>query len=185
MRLGVTANVLTFLGLAASFVAAWLIVDRHWVAASLVFTAGSVMDMLDGSLARMSGRESIVGAFLDSTFDRVADGVILGAIAMTFADDGNDWALAATLVAIIASFLVSYTRARAEGLGIDSNRGGLMGRPERIVLLAFGIILAPIDRVLAIFVAVLAALTTITVVQRVVHVCRALRGRQPQEDQDT
>ena len=177
VRLGVTANLLTAIGLVTSLAAAWLIVERHWTTAGVVFAAGSVMDMLDGSVARLTGTASPVGAFLDSTADRVADGAVLGAIAWSMAQQGQDLGLAASMVALVASLLVPYTRARAEGLGIQTNTGGLMSRPERIVVLAVGIFLGPHDRVLAILLVVLATLTAVTVVQRVAHVCKALRAR--------
>ncbi len=181
VRIGVTANTLTAIGLVTSLAAAWLVVERHWLVAGIVFAVGSIMDMLDGSVARLTGTASPVGAFLDSTADRVADGAVLGAIAWVMAHEGNDLGLAASMVALIASLLVPYTRARAEGLGISSNTGGLMSRPERIVLLAIGIFLGPHDRVLAILLAVLATLTAVTVVQRVAHVCKALRAREHRE----
>jgi CDP-diacylglycerol--glycerol-3-phosphate 3-phosphatidyltransferase len=123
-----------------------------------------------------------VGAFLDSTADRIADGAVLAAIAWTMAGEDHQVGFAASLVALIASLLVPYTRARAEGLGVDSNTGGLMSRPERIVLLAIGIFFGPNDRVLAILLAVLATLTALTVVQRVAHVCKALRARELGEE---
>jgi CDP-diacylglycerol---glycerol-3-phosphate 3-phosphatidyltransferase len=181
VKIGVTANTLTAIGLVTSLAAAWLIVERHWTLAGIVFAVGSVMDMLDGSVARLTGTASPVGAFLDSTADRIADGMVLAAIAWTMAQQGEELGLAASMVAMIASLLVPYTRARAEGLGIDSNTGGLMSRPERIVVLAVGIFLGPHDRVLAILLVVLATLTAVTVVQRVAHVCKALRLREHRE----
>ena len=182
VRFGVTPNALTVVGLLMSGVAAWLIVGEHWIWAGVVFGLGSLMDMLDGSVARLSGLASEAGAFLDSTCDRVADGAVLGAIAVVFAHRGSDVGLTAALVALMASFLIPYTRARAEGLGIRSNTGGLMSRPERIIFVLVAIFLAPLHNVLAILTAVLAALTTVTVVQRAVHVCRALGADRQQED---
>ena len=84
--------------------------------ASLVFIASGLVDSLDGLVARHQGRVTAFGAFLDSTLDRLAEGVILGAIGITLAQDGLDWALAACFTALTASFLVSYARARAEGM---------------------------------------------------------------------
>lgn len=139
-----------------------------------MFTAANVMDSLDGSLARLTGNETRFGAFLDSTFDRLSEGLILGAMGVTLAQDGEFWAVGFTFVALAASFLVSYTRARAEGIGITSNRGGLMSRPERLALTGIGVFFAPIDGVLETVVVVLAVLSAVTVVQRLVHVQRAL-----------
>lgn len=175
VRLGVGPNTLTLIGFAGAITTCVLVVQKHWLAAGFVFVIGSIMDLLDGSVARLSGKVSEFGAFLDSTLDRTAEGLVLGAIGVTLARDGQWWALGACFLALTASFLVSYTRARAEGLGIDSNRGGLMSRPERIVLTAAAIFFAPIDHVTEVIIYVLAALTVLTVAQRVVYVWRALR----------
>jgi len=175
-RLGVSPNGLTVIGLLGSVGAAALILDRRWVLAGLVFAFGNVMDSLDGSLARHTGRTSAFGAFMDSTFDRLSEGLVIGAIGVTLAQDGAMWAVALCFLAVTASFLVSYTRARAEGLGVDSNRGGLMSRPERLVLLSAGIFFASFTAVLEVVVVLLAVLTSLTVVQRLVHVRSALAG---------
>ena len=115
---------------------------------SLVFIASGLVDSLDGLVARHQGRVTAFGAFLDSTLDRLAEGVIFGAIGITFAQDDLDWALAACFVALTASFLVSYARARAEGLGIPGSSGGLMGRPERLVIVGAGLFLGGVGDVL-------------------------------------
>jgi CDP-diacylglycerol--glycerol-3-phosphate 3-phosphatidyltransferase len=169
-----TPNALTVVGLAGSAAAAGLILARYWLAAAAVFAVANAMDSLDGSLARLTGRETRLGAFLDSTFDRLGEALVIGALGVTLAHDGEAWAVAAAFLALTASFLVSYTRARAEGLGVDGNRGGLMSRPERLVLTALGILLAPIDGVLEAIVVVLAALSFLTVVQRLLYVRAAL-----------
>lgn len=175
VRLGVTPNALTLAGLAGAVAAGALILAGWWVAAGIVFVVASLMDTLDGSVARATGTATPFGAFLDSTFDRLAEGVVLGAVAIAFAEDGGVWAAALAVVALTASFLVSYTRARAEGLGITSNRGGLMSRPERLVLTGFVIFAAPVSWLTAqIAVAVLAGLTLLTVAQRMIHVRSAL-----------
>jgi phosphatidylglycerophosphate synthase len=173
-RIGVTANALTCLGLAGSAVAAGLILSRYWLAAGFVFAGANILDSFDGSIARLTGKESRLGAFLDSTFDRLSEALILGAIGVTLGQDGTDWAVAAAFLALAGSFLVSYTRARAEGLGIATNRGGLMSRPERLVLTAAGIFFAPFTGVTEAVVVALAVLSFITVVQRLIHVRRAL-----------
>jgi phosphatidylinositol phosphate synthase len=173
-RMGVTPNAITYFGLLGAVATAALILGRWWLAAGFVFVAANIMDSLDGSLARLTGKETRFGAFLDSTFDRLSEGLILGAMGVTLAQDGEYWAVGVTFVALAASFLVSYTRARAEGIGIHSNRGGLMSRPERLVLTAAGVFFAPIPGVLETVVVVLAVLSSLTVVQRLVHVHRAL-----------
>jgi CDP-diacylglycerol--glycerol-3-phosphate 3-phosphatidyltransferase len=176
--MGVGPNTITLFGFAMAIGACALILNEWWPAAWAVFFVGSVSDLLDGSVARLSGKVSRFGAFLDSTLDRTAEGLVLGAIGVTFAHDNNWWALGACFLALTASFLVSYTRARAEGLGIDTNRGGLMSRPERLFLTGAGLFFAPIDHALAVVVYMLAVLTTLTVAQRVYHVWRELRDRE-------
>lgn len=176
VRAGVTPNAITVFGFALAIATCALIVNEVWPAAFAVFFIGSVSDMFDGSVARLSGKVTRFGAFLDSTLDRTAEGLVLGAIGIVFARDGNQWALGACFLTLTASFLVSYTRARAEGIGIDSNKGGLMSRPERLFLTGAGLFFAPIDHALEVVIYVMAVLTTLTVVQRVVHVWRELKA---------
>ncbi len=163
-----------FLGICA---AAVLTLERLWVAAALVFIASGLVDSLDGLVARHQGRATTFGAFLDSTLDRLAEGVILGAIGITLAQDGLDWALGACFVALTASFLVSYARARAEGLGIAGSSGGLMGRPERLVIVGAALFLGGVGDVMPVLMAVLAALSLITAGHRVALVWSASDGR--------
>jgi CDP-diacylglycerol--glycerol-3-phosphate 3-phosphatidyltransferase len=177
VRLGVTPNAITVFGFTLAIATCVLIVNEIWAAAVAVFFFGSVSDLFDGSVARLSGKVTPFGAFLDSTLDRTAEGLVLGAIGVVLARDGSWWALGACFLTLTASFLISYTRARAEGLGIDSNRGGLMSRPERLVLTGIGLLVAPIDHALEIVIYIMAVLTTLTVVQRVVHVWRTLQER--------
>ncbi len=176
VRRGVGPNVITVAGFVLVAASCALILAEQWILAWLVFLVGSLSDMLDGSVARLSGKATTFGAFLDSTLDRLAEGLVLGAIGIVFARDGSEWALAACFVALTASFLVSYTRARAEGLGVDSNRGGLMSRTERLFLIGTGLFFGWIHHFLEIAIYVLALLTVLTVIQRVVHVSSALRA---------
>jgi CDP-diacylglycerol---glycerol-3-phosphate 3-phosphatidyltransferase len=174
VRLGITANTVTFVGLIGSAAAAGLILGRYWLAAGFVFAIANILDSFDGSIARLTGKETRLGAFLDSTFDRLSEAMIIGALGVTLGQDGAAWAVAAAFLALAGSFLVSYTRARAEGLGINSNKGGLMSRPERLVLTAAGIFFAPLTGVTEGVVVALAALSFITVAQRVLHVRKML-----------
>lgn len=175
VRKGVGPNAITIAGFLVVTASCGLILGEFWLLSWFVFTVGSLSDMLDGSVARLSGKASTFGAFLDSTLDRLAEGLVLGSIGIVFARDQRYFAVAACFVALTASFLVSYTRARAEGLGIDSNKGGLMSRVERLFLIGTGLFFGWIDHFLEIAIYVLAVLTVLTVVQRVVHVSRALR----------
>ena len=142
-----------------------------------MFIVAGLIDSLDGLLARHQGRVTTFGAFLDSTLDRLAEGVILGALGITFAQDGLDWALGASFVALTASFLVSYARARAEGLGIHGSSGGLMGRPERLVIVGACLFMGGVGNVTPVLMAVLAGLSLVTAAHRVQLVWRASDGR--------
>jgi CDP-diacylglycerol--glycerol-3-phosphate 3-phosphatidyltransferase len=174
-RSPVTPNQLTALGLALNVVAAVLLVDERFLLAGLVFLVGSIVDILDGALARMRGQATSFGSFIDSTTDRVSEGFVLGAAAIVLADDGDTWALAAVFVALVSSFLVSYTRAKAEALGLDG-KAGLMGRAERVVLLG-AVLLASEWGALPYGIALLATLTALTVVQRIYSVHQQLTDR--------
>ena len=107
----------------------------------LAFIVGSIMDTLDGRYSRMSGKGTPFGAFLDSTLDRIEEGIVLAAVAGYFALQGNRVAAAAVVVAVLASLMVSYTRARAEALGVEC-KVGIATRPVRVVILSIGLIFA-------------------------------------------
>jgi len=156
-----TPNQLTTMGFLLNVVAGVLIYERHWIWAS-------VIDALDGALARAHNKMTPFGGFLDSTLDRMSEGVILGSIALVLADQGKTAALACVFVALVGSFLVSYTRAKAEALGLKGDVG-LMARAERIVLLAVILPFAGLGA-LPYGIYLLAALTSITVVQRMLFV---------------
>jgi CDP-diacylglycerol--glycerol-3-phosphate 3-phosphatidyltransferase len=168
----VTPNQLTALGFSLNIVAAVLLFEELYIVAGIVFLVGSIIDILDGALARLRNQATSFGAFIDSTTDRISEGFVLGAAALVLAREGTTWGVAAIFVALTGSFLVSYTRARAEALGLDG-KAGLMGRAERVVLLAAVILLSPLGA-LPWGIAVLAALTTFTVGQRIYSVHRQL-----------
>jgi CDP-diacylglycerol--glycerol-3-phosphate 3-phosphatidyltransferase len=168
----ITPNQLTVIGFGITAGSGVLLYERYYVWAAVVFVLGSLIDALDGALARAHGKMTAFGAFLDSTLDRVSDGIILGAIALVLAEDGDMAALACVFVALVGSFLISYTRAKAEALGIRGDVG-LMARLERIVLLAVAIPFGAYGS-LPYAVYLLAALTAFTVVQRVLHVHKEL-----------
>lgn len=172
-----TPNAISVCGLALNLAAAGLVVGRSFVAAGLVFVVGSIMDTLDGHYSRISGKGTPFGAFLDSTLDRIEEGIVLTTVAAYFSSQGNDGAVAAVVLAVLASLMVSYTRARAEALGVQC-KVGLATRPVRVTILAIGLVFAGLG-VLAPAVYVLAALAIVTVAQRTLHVRRALRERPP------
>ena len=164
-----TPNAISLTGFALCVVAAVLVWQDHYLLGGIAFIVGSVCDTLDGRYARVSGKGSPFGAFLDSTLDRVEEGVVLAAVAANFSQAGNDFAVAAVVIAVLASLMVSYTRARAEALGVEC-KVGIADRAVRVVILSAGIVLADIGNVLEIAVYVLAALALVTVGQRIWHV---------------
>ena len=143
------------------------------LARGLLFVVGSIADILDGALARAASKGTVFGAFLDSTFDRVGEAAMLAAIGLSFMHDANEVALVASFAAVIGSFLVSYTRAKAEALGLRGDVG-FGSRVERVVLIAVGLFFAPWGW-LQWPIYVLAALAWLTVGQRILFVRRQLR----------
>jgi CDP-diacylglycerol---glycerol-3-phosphate 3-phosphatidyltransferase len=174
-RSRITPNAVTIIGFLGICAAAGLALARWWVPASLVFIASGLVDSLDGLLARYQNRATAFGAFLDSTLDRLAEGVIIGAIGITLAQDDDIWGLAACFVALTASFIVSYARARAEGLGIPGSSAGLMGRPERLVIVGAALFLGGVGDILPVGMAILAGLSLVTAGHRVLLVRNATR----------
>jgi CDP-diacylglycerol---glycerol-3-phosphate 3-phosphatidyltransferase len=180
-RTRVTPNMLSATGLAlciAGSVAVYFEYRAWWLflVGSALFVVGSLVDILDGALARSQGLGTPFGAFLDSTLDRVGEGFMLGAIALVLMRDGNEWGVALAFAAVMGSFLVSYTRARAEALGLRGDVG-LSSRAERVVIISVGLAFASLGS-LPYVVAVLTATAWITVVQRVLAVQAQLRARE-------
>lgn len=171
-----TPNKITFVGLLGNIAAAVLITQDQWVWAGVAFVLGSVMDLLDGHYSRMSGKATLFGAFIDSTLDRIEEGMILTVIAAEFASQGDEWAVAAVVAAVVGSIMVSYTRARAEALGIEC-KVGVATRAVRVAIISVGLILAQgagiFDiELLAPSMYLLAGLTLFTMLQRIWHVYR-------------
>src|SRR3954465_2943309 len=180
-RTRITPNALTTAGvslcLAASGVVffesrnTWLF---YWLGA-ILFVVGSILDILDGALARAGGKTTPFGAFLDSTTDRVGEGAMLGAIALIFHRHDHPVALALAFAAVAGSFLVPYTRAKAEALGLRGDVG-IGSRAERVVVITAGLVLAPLSIWLlegSIYLLTLPA--WLTVVQRILHVRKQLQ----------
>jgi CDP-diacylglycerol--glycerol-3-phosphate 3-phosphatidyltransferase len=179
-RTRVTPNALTASGVLLCGAASILVLfeDRnelvfYWLAA-VVFVVGSLLDILDGALARAGGKTTPFGAFLDSTTDRVSEGFVLTAIAYVLARHHHPAFVAVGVAAVAGSFLVSYTRARAEALGLRGDVG-IGSRAERVVVITAGLVLAPWG-VLPWSLVLLAATAWLTVVQRVLHVRKQLNG---------
>jgi CDP-diacylglycerol--glycerol-3-phosphate 3-phosphatidyltransferase len=170
-----TPNTISLTGFALCLVAAVLILKGWWIAGGIAFIVGSVCDTLDGRYSRMSGKASPFGAFLDSTLDRVEEGVVLAAVAYQFSDDpdltfiaSNQVAVAMVVVAVIASIMVSYTRARAEALGVEC-KVGIADRAFRVVVLSAGLVFGDLKAIEP-AVYVLAVMAVVTVFQRIFHV---------------
>ena len=180
-RTRVSPNALTAAGVSLCIAAGVVVYFEHrneiaafWIGAAL-FTIGSILDILDGALARRSRKATPFGAFLDSTTDRIGEGFMLGAVALVFARDGNEVALASAVAALAGSFLVSYTRSKAETLGLKGDVG-IGSRAERVVVIVTGLVLAPWG-VLPWAIYVLTATAWITVLQRVLSVRSQLRDQ--------
>jgi CDP-diacylglycerol--glycerol-3-phosphate 3-phosphatidyltransferase len=175
-----TPNAISLTGFVLNVAAAALVVGRLFFLAGIAFIVGSIMDTLDGRYSRMSGKGTPFGAFLDSTLDRLEEGIVLTAVAAYFASRNDEVAVAAVVVAVLGSLMVSYTRARAEALGVAC-KVGLATRPVRVVILSIGLLFAKGAglgdfELLAPSVYVLAALTAFTTMQRIWHVRKELNA---------
>ncbi|WP_246589283.1 CDP-alcohol phosphatidyltransferase family protein [Methanofollis formosanus] len=162
-RTGVTPNALTAMGLLITAVAAGLIASGRLISAGLVLAFGGLFDALDGAVARANGQASRFGAFFDSVLDRYAEALLFGGLFLYFS--GDQTARALTFAALVGSLMVSYTRARAEGLGAEC-KTGLFTRIERMLVLILGLLTGFLVPALWI----LAVLTNLTAVQRMWHV---------------
>ncbi|HUZ82683.1 MAG TPA: CDP-alcohol phosphatidyltransferase family protein [Gaiellaceae bacterium] len=177
-RTRVTPNALTTSGVLLCGAASVLVLFEshdellvYWLAA-LVFVVGSLLDILDGALARAGGKTTPFGAFLDSTTDRISEGFMLAAIAYVLASQHRPVFVAVAMAAVAGSFLVSYTRAKAEAIGLRGDVG-IGSRAERVVVITAGLVLAPWG-VLPWSLVLLACTAWITVGQRVLHVRKQL-----------
>ena len=174
-RAGINPNALTFVGLFLNFGAAYVVWIGQLRLGAVAFLFASGFDMLDGALARLRGKESRLGAFLDSTFDRLSETALFVAILHDILVRGYGpwWLPEITLLALAGSLSTSYVRARAESLGQECKVGWLE-RPERVVLLVVGLAVGPSALGYVIF--ALAVLTWVTTIQRIAHVWRSLGG---------
>jgi CDP-diacylglycerol---glycerol-3-phosphate 3-phosphatidyltransferase len=179
-RTRVTPNMLTAAGVTLCAVGAVLVYFEYrtgWLFffGGLAFVIGSILDILDGALARAGGKQTPFGGFLDSTLDRVGEGLMLGAIALVFMREGRELALGLAVAAIGGSFLVPYARAKAEALGVKGDVG-IGSRAERVVVISVGLAFAPWGA-LPWAIGLLALTAWFTVLQRILHVRRELRTR--------
>jgi phosphatidylinositol phosphate synthase len=170
-----TPNQISMAGFTLNVIAALLVWQHEFFIGGVVFIVGSICDTLDGGYSRMSGKGTPFGAFLDSTLDRIVEGIVLTAVATTFTQQRDELAVAAVVVAVMSSLVVSYTRARAEALGVEC-KVGIADRLVRVVILSAGLVFESLGA-LEPAVYVLAALSTVTVVQRILHVKAQLTQR--------
>lgn len=170
-----TPNAISMVGLFGNMLAVVFIFMGWWIPAGLAFVFGSVMDLLDGKYSRMSGKATLFGAFLDSSLDRIEEGFVLAAIAWQFAEHGDSTAATAVVLAVTGSIMVSYTRARAEALGIEC-KVGIASRAVRVVIISVGLFLADLTVsgtelwVLKAAIYVLTVMSLFTMLQRINHV---------------
>jgi CDP-diacylglycerol--glycerol-3-phosphate 3-phosphatidyltransferase len=170
IRWRITANMLTLAGVSLMALAGALLASGQFLVGGLLIVLSAPLDALDGTVARLSGVESKFGAFLDSTSDRYAEGLILLGLSIYGLIAQDDWIVLLAFVSLWGSLLVSYTRARAEGLGLEC-KIGLFTRLERFLLiigmLVFNLVVPGL--------ALLAALTHLTAIQRMVYVYHVTR----------
>jgi CDP-diacylglycerol--glycerol-3-phosphate 3-phosphatidyltransferase len=176
-RLGLTPNALTVIGAVLTGCVGLLIAQGWFIAAGVCLFVFSATDTLDGALARATNRVSVFGAFLDSVCDRCAEAAVFLGLVWWYQSGGNTAGVVLAYLALVGSLMVSYARARAEGVGLHLADVGWFQRPERIVALGIGLLaaaFAPI--VLEAVLLLLAILTAVTVLQRVRHVATAARA---------
>jgi phosphatidylglycerophosphate synthase len=168
--LPVNPNVITFIGMIITSLSGFIIpFSLFW--GGIFILAGGTFDLIDGVVARVNGKATKLGALLDSTMDRIADGFIFLGISWYFFRVGSETGLIINLFCMIASFLISYVRARAEGIGVSCNVG-IIERPERLIILAFGCLTNLINPVLLI----LTFLSWITVIQRILYFRKQIKS---------
>jgi CDP-diacylglycerol---glycerol-3-phosphate 3-phosphatidyltransferase len=180
--LGVTPNTLTVLGLILSILTAVIIAQGLFLAGGLLVLFAGIFDMFDGAMARARNASTTFGAFFDSTLDRYSESIILFgllfyALRTPVMQDRfwpfryeQSWMITLVFIAVVGSFMVSYAKARAEGLGLEC-KTGLLARPERVVILAIGLLTGAVIWALMI----LAIFANVTAIERIVHVWHATR----------
>lgn len=174
-RLGVSPNAVTFAGLVGAGISAYLISEGIFWAGGIVMLLAGILDLFDGALARATGQDSDFGALLDSVIDRVSEIVVLLGLLLFYTRSGSVEGSVLVYLAVGGSIMVSYLRARSEGLGIDC-KVGIMTRPERVAALGFGLIIGQwLPNVVLAVLGAIAALTILTTAQRLFHTWRSLK----------
>ncbi|MEX1171095.1 MAG: CDP-alcohol phosphatidyltransferase family protein [Chloroflexota bacterium] len=191
-RAGLTPDALTLIGFAITVAGASVVALQHWTVGGVIVLLGGVFDLFDGTLARATGRASRFGAFVDSVFDRWGEAIVYVGIVVGAVIGGHERVPILAAAAMGSAFMVSYVRARSEGLGFTSGTGmaavGLMPREVRLVILSVGLVLtdAPNIKALEFALGIIAVGATITVIQRILHVrAQAKRQSTPSIDRTT
>ena len=171
-KTGVTPNMLTVMGFLVSIAAAVLIAKEYFLAGGLVILLAGAFDLLDGPLARATGKTTRFGAFLDSTLDRLSEAAVIAGILAYYAYHEGTWESMLAYATFVGSVMVSYLRARAEGLGVKCEVG-IFTRAERVVVMSIGLIVGQwIDLANPVMLGIITALAFVTVIQRLIHVRR-------------
>jgi CDP-diacylglycerol--glycerol-3-phosphate 3-phosphatidyltransferase len=170
-KTGLTPDILSWVGLITSAIAAAMVALNHLLIGGVLVLVAGLFDILDGALARFTNRTTKFGALLDSTFDRISEALLLAGLLVLYLNIPQTIEIPLIFGVLIGSFLISYIRARAEGLGIEC-KTGLFTRAERVIILALGLM---VNQVLIVLI-ILAVFTFITVIQRLVHVWRQTRN---------
>ena len=171
-KTGVTPNMLTVMGFLVSVAAAVLIAKEYFLAGGLVVLLAGAFDLLDGPLARATGKTTRFGALLDSTLDRLSEAAVIAGILVYYAYHEGTWESLLAYATFVGSVMVSYLRARAEGLGVKCEVG-IFTRAERVVVMSIGLIVGQwIDLAIPIMLGIITALAFFTVIQRLIHVQR-------------
>lgn len=182
VAIGLGPNAVTYLGLLLSVASAGFLSTGSLALGGIVLLVAGVFDLLDGAVARLTGRASRFGALLDSTVDRVSEAVVLLGLLVFYLNHSSALGTVLVYVAMVGSMMVSYVRARAEGLGVHWT-GGTMTRPERVVALGVSAIIGQwLQHAILVVLAVIAGLTLVTVVQRVRYVQRVLAAEDAPND---
>lgn len=179
-RLGVSPNAITLAGLVGAGISAYIIATGNLWAGGIVMLAAGILDLFDGALARATGKATRFGALLDSVVDRLSEIVVLLGLLVFYLNGSSSKGVILVYLAVTASVMVSYLRARSEGLGIE-NRGGIMTRPERVALMGIGLIVAHwYPSFLMVVLGLIAALALFTTGQRLFYTWRGLRDEESQ-----
>ena len=178
LRTGLTPNTLTITGFLVSVAAGVVVAKEYFLLGGCLVLFSGAFDLFDGPLARAKGQSTRFGALLDSTLDRLGEAVVLLGLLIMYLWQSATWEPLLIYITFVGSVLVSYVRARAEGLGIKCEVG-MFTRAERVIVLALGLILGHwIDGAVLIALCILATLASVTVLQRIIHILQWTRGER-------